>query len=105
MTREDTYDTHAFPGSDQGSNANKETNSGEGSPTTTGVAESYEGCGGDATNDTAKTKATGEDDARTVAVANSPADEVGVGLMAERPLNGVYHVMESGRMSCIGQCM
>ncbi len=50
-------------------------------------------------NDTTHAKAASEDDAWSVAVADGPANEVGVSLVPERPLHRPTHVAESWRVS------
>ena len=76
-----TYDTHALPGRNEGRNTNHEAYSREYSPAATSVAESDENCTNDTTKDTGNTKTTGKDDTGRIAVANSPSNEVRVGLV------------------------
>lgn len=96
-----TYDAHALPSSYQGCNADHETNCRQDSPAPPSVAESDEDSGNDATNNAAEPEAASEDYSWTVAVANGPADEIGVSLVTERPFNGVYNTSERRRMCCI----
>lgn len=76
-----TYHTHPLPRSDQGCNTNHETNSRQHSPATSSVAEcNYDGRNY-TPNDSTNAKTTGKDHTRSVAVADAPANEVGVRLM------------------------
>lgn len=76
-----TYDTHALPGRNECCNTNHEANGRKYSPAATGVTESDKNGTNDTTKDAGNTKTTGEDDTGSVAVANGPSNEVGVGLM------------------------
>ena len=69
---------HALDGSEKGGNADQESNDGKYTPATASTAEGDEDRSDKTSNDAEDTKTTSEDDTRTVAVANSPADEVGV---------------------------
>lgn len=80
--------THALPRSNQGRDANEETNESQASPATTSAAKSDEKAGHEAGNNAADTETTGKDDARSVAVANGPANKVGVGLTAQGVFDG-----------------
>ena len=76
-----TYNAHALPSGDQSRYTNDEANSRQDSPTTPSVAESNKDTSNHATNDATEAKPTGEDHAGSVAIADSPADEVRVSLM------------------------
>ena len=91
-----TYHTHALPGCDESGDADEKANCGEDTPGPTGRAESQENGSDEASNDTSDAQTTSEDDARSVAVADRPANEVGMGLVAERPFYGADDVLESG---------
>lgn len=98
-----TYDTHALPGSNECCNTNHEANGRNNSPAPTSVTESDESSTYDTTEDAGNTKATGEDDAGPVTVANGPSDKVGVGLVTQRPFDCVDDHSEGCRMSRVGQ--
>lgn len=75
-------DTHALPGGNESADANEVENEGDGSPAAVGAGECDENVNKQAGENATDTKTAGEDDTGTVAVADSPADEVGVSLAA-----------------------
>lgn len=87
-------DTHTFPGSDERRDADNKANQGKDPPATTSAAESQDDGDNETSDDAADAQSTGEDDTGTVAVANGPADEIGVSLATERPLNGGDDILE-----------
>ena len=96
-------DAHSLPSSNERRNTDHEANRRENSPAPTSVAESNEDSGDETTYNSTDAQTTGENDARPVAVADSPADEVGMGLMAKRPFNGSDNGCESSWMCGIGK--
>ena len=77
-----SYHTHAFPGCDQGCNADDETDRRQNPPTTACITNSNKNCTNEATNYTCNTKTTGEDYTGSVTITNGPPNEVWVSLMA-----------------------
>lgn len=96
-------DTHALPGSNECCNTNHEANGRKNSPASTCVTESDENGANDTTKDAGNAKTTGEDDTRGVAVANGPSNEVGVGLVTQRPFDRVHDNSEGCGMSGVSQ--
>ena len=92
-------DAHAFPGGDQRRDADEPAHEGDYAPCSAGGAEGEEEVCDQAGQDAEDTESAGEDDPRTVAVADCPADEVGVCLLAQGVFDGGYHRAESGRVS------
>ena len=86
--------THALPGSDQGGDANEESDQRHDTPSAAGAANSEDDGSEQSSHDTTDTKTTSEDDARAVSIADGPADEVGVGLAAQRPLDRRHDILE-----------
>ena len=78
---EDTYDTHAFPGSNECRDANHKSNSRKCPPPSTGFTEGDENGTNDTTKDAGNTETAGEDNTGLIAVANCPSNEVGMGLV------------------------
>ena len=101
--KEETYDTHALPGSDECCDTNHESNGREYPPASTSVTEGDENGTDDTTQDAGNSEATGKDHTGAVAVANGPSDEVGVGLVTQRPLNRVNNEAEGCRVGSVGQ--
>ena len=89
-----TYNAHPLPGCDESGNTNHEPNSREHSVATPCVAQSNKDSGDHAPKNAGKTEASGKDDARSVAVAYGPADEVGMGLMTKGPFNCMNNLGE-----------
>lgn len=98
-------DAHSLPGGNQGGDADEEADDGEDTPGTARTAEGEEDGSNEATDDAGNTKTAGEDDTRTVAVADGPSDEVGVGLAAERPLDRGSDIAEGRRMRGVLESM
>jgi hypothetical protein len=69
------------------------------------VGESDEQINEYAEHDQTDTETTGEDDTRTVAIADGPANEVGVSLTTERPLNSSGNIAPRGGVSGVGEGM
>lgn len=94
-----TYNTHALPSGKQGGDTNKETEKGEGSPATVCGAQGDDNGVNDTGDDSANTKASSECLPWWIAIADCPADKVGMCLMAKGPFNGGNDISESRRMS------
>lgn len=97
------YNAHSLPSTDQGRNANHKANGREYSPAPTSVAESNEDSCDNAADNSTNTKAPCKDHTRPVAVTDGPSNEVGVGLMTERPFDCVHNSAESSRVRSVGQ--
>ena len=69
---------HSLPGGDESSNANEPADEWKNAPAAAGRGECDDDVGDEAGSDSEDTKAACKDDARTVAVADCPTDEVGV---------------------------
>ena len=98
-----TYHAHALPRGNEGRDTKHEKTGREHPPTSTSVAQSDQNSGNDTTDNASNTEATGEDDARPVAVANGPANEVGMGLVTERPLDRVEDGAERSGVGGVGE--
>jgi hypothetical protein len=82
-----TNHTHAFPGSEQSSDANEEAKECQRSPASIGRAQSNDNGINKAANNTSDTKESRKCLSRLVAIANRPSDKIGVCLMTEGPLD------------------
>lgn len=89
-----TYNAHALPRTDHGCNSNKEANGREHSIATASVAQSDEDCGHNTSKDAENTKASCKDNARSIAIADGPADEVRMCLVTKSPFNCVDDITE-----------
>jgi len=78
---------HTLPGSNKSGDANQKPDDRQHAPRTAGTAECDEDSSDETTDDATDTKTTSKYDARTIAVADGPANEVGVGLATEGPLD------------------
>jgi hypothetical protein len=87
---------HPLPGGDESSNANEPAEEWDDAPATTSGRECDDKIGDQAGSDGEDTKTASKDDARSVAVADCPADEVGVRLPAEGVLDGGDDGVECG---------
>jgi len=67
------------------------------------VAESEEDGSNDAADDASNAKATSEGDTGSVAIADGPANEIGVSLVTKSPLNGAHNRAERCGMSGVCQ--
>lgn len=94
---------HTLPGSDKGGDADDKAEETHDPPSTTCAAQGEDDAREKTSNDAANTQSSGENDTRAVAVADCPADEVGVSLATQRPLNGGDHVFESRWVSSVLQ--
>lgn len=100
-----TYHTHALPSRKQGGNTNEESEEGERPPATVCGAEGdYNGIN-NAAHYSAHSKSASECLSRWVTIADCPADEVGMGLVAEGPFNRGNDIPECGRMSGNRECL
>lgn len=90
---------HSLPGSDESRNTDEETDEGEDAPGSTGAAESDEDSCNKTTYNSTDTEASSKDDTGTVAIADSPANEVGMSLTAQRPLDRVSNTTKGGGVS------
>lgn len=88
-------DAHALPGGDESGNADEPAKEGKDAPAATSRRESDDNVGNQTSNDTKDTKTTSEDDTRAIAIADSPADEVGVRLPAQGVFDGGNYFAES----------
>lgn len=96
---------HSLPSSDEGGDADEESDEGEDTPGPTSAAEGDENSGDEASDDTCDPEPTSEDDAGAIAIADGPANEVGVGLPTQRPLDGGSHLPEGRWVGRILQSM
>lgn len=72
--------THAFPCGDESRDADQEQNDGQDTPRATSAAKHDENRGDNTKEDGGHSEAACEDDTGLVAIADCPADEVGVAL-------------------------
>lgn len=79
--------THSLPTGDESGDTDKVEEKRDGTPPSIGTGQSEEEIDEDAKNDDGNTQATSEDDARSVAVADGPTDEIRVCLAPQRPFN------------------
>lgn len=93
------HHTHAFPCCDQGGDADEKTNQRHDTPCTTSTAKSENDCSNETGDDAADTETTCKDDTGTVAVADGPANKVGMCLATKRPFDRRDDVVE-GRWMC-----
>ncbi len=93
-----TYHAHALPSGDQCRNANEPANGGEDAPAAAGAAERQQHGGDEAQRNRADAEAARKDDARPVAVADGPADEVRVRLSPQHVLNRRRYLAERRRV-------
>lgn len=98
-----SYHTHALPGGKQGGDADEQTEKRERPPPTIRRAEGDDDAVHDAGDDAGDTQAAGKGLSGLVAVADGPADEVGVGLVPERPFDGGNDVAERRRVRGDGE--
>ena len=89
-------DTHALIRSDEGSDSDNPEKSGNGSDATWSCRKREEDGPEEPSDDEEDSETASEDDASAVTVADGPADEVWVGLAAERGLNCLVDVAEGG---------
>ena len=89
-------DTHALIRSDESSDSNNPEERGDGSDATWSCRKRKEDGPEETSDDEEDSEAASEDDASAIAVADGPADEVWVGLAAERGLNCLVDVAEGG---------
>ena len=94
---------HTLPSSDKRRDTDHEADGGKDPPAATGVAESDEDSGDDAAYNSGGAQTSGENNAWPVAVADGPADEVGMGLVTERPLDSSDDGCESTWMCGVGK--
>lgn len=99
------YDAHALVGGDECADAYDKGNGGESAVAAAGAAEAQDDASDDAEEDGADTEGASKEDAGWVAVADGPADEVGVGLAAECRLDGVDDEAEGGGVSGVSQSL
>lgn len=77
-------DAHALVRGDEGGDADEVAGEGDGAVCARGGAQGEDDAGDEREQDDGDAEAAREDDARAVAVADGPADEVGVCLVAQR---------------------
>lgn len=77
------HNTHTLPGSDEGRNADDKTNQRKDPPGATSTAQSKDDGDEEASNNATDTQSACKDDTRAIAVADSPANEVRMGLATQ----------------------
>jgi hypothetical protein len=87
---------HSLPGGDESSNADEPAKEWDNAPATAGGGECDDEVGDQASSDGEDAETAGKDDARTVAVADRPSNEVGVRLSAKGVLDGGDDGVEGG---------
>ena len=92
--KDDTHHAHALPRREQRRNTDQERQRRHDPPCPSRRAHRQQHGGEDAADDARGAEPAREEHPRPVAVADGPADEVGVGLAAQRPLDGAQHVLE-----------
>jgi hypothetical protein len=78
-----TYDTHALPRGDQRRKPKNGQDNRQHAPRSTHAAQRDDDLSNDCGNNQTGAQTAGEDNTGSIAVANGPADEVGVSLAAE----------------------
>lgn len=71
-------DTHSFPSGDERRDTDHEWNERHDSPTTSCTAQAQQNASNNPAEDASNAETAGENDARAVAVADGPANEIGV---------------------------
>lgn len=89
-------DAHALPGGDESGDTDEPADERKHAPPASSGGEGDDEVGDEAGSDGKDAEAAGEDHTRTVAVADGPADEVGVCLSAEGVLDCGDDFAESG---------
>jgi hypothetical protein len=79
---------HSLPGGDESSNANEPTEEWNNAPASASGGECDYEIGDETSSDGEDTETASKNDARSVAVADGPSNEVGVGLSPKRVLDG-----------------
>jgi hypothetical protein len=93
-----TYHTHALPRCHEGRNADQKQDRSQDAPGARRAANGHDRGGDEPAQDTAYTESAGKDDARPVAVADGPTDEVRVGLATEGRLHRMHDRLEGRRV-------
>lgn len=96
-------DAHALPSSNQSSYTDHKANGREHAPAASSTAQHNQDGRNDAANDPSDAKATGEDDAWSVAIADRPSNEIWVGLVTQSPFDRVDDLVASSRVGGDGQ--
>jgi len=91
-------EAEAFVGGDDGAEADEPEEGGEDTVPARGVGEGEDCCDDEAGDDAFDTEAADEEHAGFVAVADGPADEIGVGLAAEGSVGDLKGGFEGGRV-------
>jgi len=99
-----TYHTHALPSGKEGGDTDEETKESESSPSTVCRAQGDDDAIDNTGHDSGDTKAASKCLSRWVAVADSPANEIGMGLVAEGPFHRGNNLTEGRRMSGDRKC-
>jgi len=99
------HNTHALPGSDQRGDTENVEKKWEHTPRTADMGQCDEQISEYAEHDQADTKTTGKDNTRTVAIADGPANEVGMSLTTERPFDSSGNIAPCRRVSGVGEGM
>lgn len=97
------HHTHSFIGRDQSGNAKHQTNGGYGTVTTAGLAQSEDDSRGKGQENQAHTKTPCEEHASGIAIADCPANKVGVCLAAESILNDSSNAAECRRVGGVSK--
>ena len=92
VVQSNPYHTHALPSRNQGRNPECETNRREQSPCTSSAAQCDENSCNEAHNDPENTKSTSEYHTRPITIAYTPANEVWMSLVTERPFDSMSDV-------------
>jgi hypothetical protein len=92
---------HSLPGGDESSNANEPTKERDNTPTSASGGECDDEIGDKASSNGEDAETASKDDTRSVAVADCPANKVGMGLSPKRVLDGGNDGVEGGWVGCV----
>lgn len=96
---EQTYHTHPLPCRKKRRDTNEEAQESQCTPATVGSAQRDDNGVDDATNDATNTKTTSKHLSGRIAIADGPANEVGVSLVTQSPFDSCNDLAESRGMS------
>ena len=99
------YHAHTFYGGNESGNANEQQRKSQGTPTSVDTRQCDEKSDEKTTNNPANAKTTSKDHTRTIAVADSPAYEIGMCLATQGPFDSGENVAEGRRMGCVFKSM
>lgn len=97
--------THALPCRNERGYANNEPDQGKHPPGTTSAAQRQDNCDDKTSDNATNAQSASEDNTGSIAVADGPTDEVGVGLAAQRPFDCGDHILEGRGVSGVLQSM